>query len=55
MNDPKEQRPEADELQLDAETVKDLQPSPEDADEIRGGKCVAGYTYLCQAPSGTLN
>ncbi len=56
MSDPKEQQREPDELELESETVKDLQPSPEDAEEIRGGYCVAAFSYLCGGnPSGTTN
>jgi hypothetical protein len=37
LSDPKEHHDEPDELDLDAETVKDLEPSEENADEVRGG------------------
>jgi hypothetical protein len=37
MSDPKEPRHDADELELDPETVKDLDVEEKNADEIRGG------------------
>lgn len=39
MNDPKRQQYERDELDLDieAETVTDLEPTAEHADQVRGG------------------
>jgi hypothetical protein len=42
MTDPREQQgehDEADELELDAETVKDLEADPKSADAVRGGAC----------------
>jgi hypothetical protein len=46
-------------LQLDPEMVKDLEPGEHDMDEIRGGYCVAGYTYAKEpggcVPSGATN
>jgi hypothetical protein len=37
MSDPKQEHDEPDELDLDAETVKDLEPAPEETDDVRGG------------------
>ena len=37
MSNPKEQQREPDELDLDAETVKDLEPDEKSAEEARGG------------------
>jgi hypothetical protein len=38
MSKPKDQREEqGDELDLDAQTVRDLEPSAEDAAEVKGG------------------
>jgi hypothetical protein len=37
MSDPKEQQRESDELELEGETVKDLDPDAEDANAVRGG------------------
>jgi hypothetical protein len=42
MTDPKTQqreRGEPDELELDAQTVKDLDPNAESAEAVRGGAC----------------
>jgi hypothetical protein len=37
MSDPKQQQEERDELELDSEPIKDLEPDEENADDIRGG------------------
>jgi hypothetical protein len=57
MSNPKELPSEPDVLELDAETVTDLEPSTETADVIRGGRCVAvqAYTFTCPIASGTIN
>ena len=44
MSDPKDQQ-QADELELDAETVKDLEAKDEDAEQVRGGNT---HTCACQ-------
>jgi hypothetical protein len=38
MTDPKEQQPDREELDLDAETLRDLEPTESDADEVKGGR-----------------
>jgi hypothetical protein len=55
MSDPNEQpRDLSDDLELDAETVTDLEPSPATAGVIRGGRCqVVGAATA--APSNTTN
>lgn len=45
MSDPKERRGEPEELDLDSETVRDLEPGKEEADDVRGGatlQCCSG-------------
>ena len=45
MSDPKEQQrepDEADELELEGETVKDLDVEEQSADEVRGGRLYSG-------------
>ena len=45
MTDPREDRrepDEPDELELDAEDVKDLEPKAETEDAVRGGGCQTG-------------
>jgi hypothetical protein len=37
MSDPKQHHDEPDELDLDAETVKDLEPTPDETEAVRGG------------------
>lgn len=39
MSDPNEQQREPDELELEKETVKDLDVDDEGADDVRGGPC----------------
>jgi hypothetical protein len=46
MSDPRHKQREPDELDLDAETIKDLDPGEEDADGVRGG-VVANMTHTC--------
>ena len=48
MTDSKEERAERerDDLDLDAETVEDLEPSDDDADAVRGGRGVD--TKICE-------
>ena len=41
MSDPKEQRDRSDELDLEAESVKDLDVSEGDLDQVRGGQSYA--------------
>ncbi len=41
MSDPKDEQKEPDDLDLEAETVKDLDVEEKEADEVRGGKCIA--------------
>ena len=57
MSNPKEPQNETDDLELDAETVEDLEPKPEAADEIRGGYCARGFSFTCPPtnPSGMTN
>jgi len=43
VSDPKEQQQKPDELDLDAEAVRDLEVSEEEAGELRGGQS-AGAT-----------
>lgn len=52
MSNP-ETHDEPDELDLDPATVRDLDPSAEEADSIRGGVTVTicGPTVGCQPPS----
>jgi hypothetical protein len=38
MTDPKEHQEDREELDLDEETVRDLEPADEDADEVQGGR-----------------
>jgi hypothetical protein len=52
MTDRKTTEREPDALELETETVSDLEPTPEAADEIRGGRC---YAYVTEPPSGTTN
>src|SRR5205085_622096 len=52
MSDPKHKQREPDELDLDAETIKDLDPGEEDADGVRGGPCMHSYGSVVQ-PSAT--
>jgi len=45
VSDPKERRGEPEELDLDSETVRDLEPGKEEADDVRGGatlQCCSG-------------
>jgi hypothetical protein len=44
MSNPNEQQRERDELELDAETVSDLDVSEPQSDEVRGG-CLNGSCY----------
>ena len=37
MTTPNDQQEDRDELELDSETVKDLEPNEQDADPVRGG------------------
>jgi hypothetical protein len=53
MSHPTEPPSEPDVLDLDAETVTDLEPSPATADVIRGGRCQVVKVTL--APSNTTN
>jgi hypothetical protein len=49
MSDPREHKPEDDDLQLDAETVRDLEPSADDAEDVRGGlslQCCTAVDFM---------
>jgi len=39
LSDPKDQRQKPDELELEPETVKDLEVDGQTEEDIRGGKC----------------
>jgi hypothetical protein len=45
MNDPQAQPHDGDDLDLDAETVTDLEVQDEDAEKVRGGRT---HTCACQ-------
>jgi len=49
MTDPKEQQEtrEPDDLDLDAETVRDLEPSESDAEDVRGGRPAPCASLQC--------
>jgi hypothetical protein len=47
MTNPKDQQREPDELELDAQTVKDLEADTKSAEAVRGGAC----TFLTCAGS----
>ena len=49
MSDPKDEQREADELELEAETVADLEVEEQDADEVRGG---CKTTFPCGMSGG---
>jgi hypothetical protein len=52
MTDPRQQqREDAEDLELEAETVKDLDPDADDADEVRGGRPDMCPTTSCQVTS----
>jgi hypothetical protein len=38
MTDPKEHQDDREELDLDEQTVRDLEPSDEDAEDVKGGR-----------------
>ena len=42
MSDPKDEQKEPDDLDLEAETVKDLDVEEQSADEVRGGRLYSG-------------
>ena len=50
MVEKKQGSDERDDLDLDAETVGDLEPTEEDADAVRGGGLIE-YTVGCPHPS----
>ena len=50
MSDPKQDQHDTDALDLDAETVKDLEPPEQEADTILGGTATCGgphYSARC--------
>jgi hypothetical protein len=53
MTDPKEDQEDRKELELDAETVRDLEPTDDDADEVQGGRaamCSGGCPTASDCP-----
>jgi len=54
MSDPKH-HDDRDELDLDAETVRDLEPRPEEAEDVQGGfgNLTLFYEKTCLACMGT--
>jgi hypothetical protein len=44
MTNPKDEQRKPDELDLDVETVKDLEPDKESAEAVRGGMTNNSYT-----------
>jgi hypothetical protein len=46
MTNPKDQQREPDKLDLDVETVKDLEPDKESAEAVRGGWGNNSYTCV---------
>ena len=54
MTDPGEHEHDAEELDLDAEIVSDLEPSGDEAEDVRGGAtlqcCTAAHGVSCILP-----
>jgi hypothetical protein len=50
MTTPGEQHEQGDELDLDAETVQDLEPDDETAEQVIGGSTPNDRSRLCCAP-----
>ena len=53
MTDPKEQQEEREDLDLDAETVRDLEPTDDESDEVKGGRanmCSGGCPTASDCP-----
>ena len=53
MTDPQQERENRDELDLDAETVRDLELTDDDADDVQGGaakRCSGGCPTASDCP-----
>jgi hypothetical protein len=53
MTDPKEHQDDREELDLDEETVRDLEPTDDDADDVKGGRmamCSGGCPTASDCP-----
>ncbi len=46
MSDPKEQQRESDELELESETIADLEVEETEGEQVRGGGCEGAHTAL---------
>jgi len=50
MSDPRQEQHEPDELDLDAETVTDLEPGEDQAGRVEGGWVRPPITWTCPQP-----